>query len=52
MKNSISLEKELNLVKNFIKNEIIEEKTISDLYKYIFNSDGKRLRSKFFLFDV
>ena len=46
MKNSISLEKELNLVKNFIKNEIIEEKTISDLYKYIFNSDGKRLRAK------
>ena len=40
------IEKELNLVKKLIKNEIIEEKTISDLYKYIFNSNGKRLRAK------
>ena len=46
MKNSHSLQKELNLVKKLIKNEIIEEKTISDLYKYIFKSDGKRLRAK------
>ena len=38
--------KELNLVKKLIKNEIIEEKTISDLYKYIFNSNGKKLRAK------
>jgi octaprenyl-diphosphate synthase len=40
------IQKELNLVKKLIKNEIIEEKTISDLYKYIFNSNGKRLRAK------
>ena len=46
MKNSHSLQKELNLVKKLIKNEIIEEKTISDLYKYIFKSDGKKLRAK------
>ena len=46
MKNNLSLQKELNLVKKLIKNEIIEEKTISDLYKYIFKSDGKRLRAK------
>ena len=32
MKNSHSLQKELNLVKKLIKNEVIEEKTISDLY--------------------
>ena len=46
MKNNHSLQNELNLVKKLIKNEIIEEKTISDLYKYIFKSDGKRLRAK------
>jgi len=46
MKNSLSLQKELILVKKLIKNEVIEEKTISDLYKYIFKSDGKRLRAK------
>ena len=46
MKNTQSLQKELNLVKKLIKNEVIEEKTISDLYKYIFKSDGKRLRAK------
>jgi len=40
------IQKELNLVKKLIKNEIIEEKTISDLYKYIFNSNGKKLRAK------
>jgi len=40
------MQKELNLVKKLIKNEIIEEKTISDLYKYIFNSNGKKLRAK------
>jgi octaprenyl-diphosphate synthase len=46
MSNIRVIEKELNLVKKLIKNEIIEEKTISDLYKYIFNSNGKRLRAK------
>lgn len=46
MSSSKVIQKELNLVKKLIKNEIIEEKTISDLYKYIFNSNGKRLRAK------
>ena len=46
MSRSRVIQKELNLVKKLIKNEIIEEKTISDLYKYIFNSNGKRLRAK------
>ena len=46
MKNINSLQKELALVKKLIKDEIIEEKTISDLYKYIFKSDGKKLRAK------
>ena len=46
MSSSKVIKKELNLVKKLIKNEIIEEKTISDLYKYIFNSNGKRLRGK------
>lgn len=40
------IQKELNLVKKLIKSEIIEEKTIFDLYKYIFNSNGKKLRAK------
>ena len=46
MSSSRIIQKELNLVKKLIKNEIIEEKTISDLYKYIFNSNGKKLRAK------
>ena len=46
MNSSPVIQKELNLVKKLIKNEIIEEKTISDLYKYIFNSNGKKLRAK------
>ena len=46
MKNTDSLQKELNIVKRLIKDEVIAEKTVSDLYKYIFKSDGKRLRAK------
>ena len=46
MSSSRVIQKELNLVKKLIKKEIIEEKTISDLYKYIFNSNGKKLRAK------
>ena len=46
MKNINLLQKELNIVKRLIKDEVIAEKTISDLYKYIFKSDGKRLRAK------
>jgi len=46
MKNKNFIEKELLLVKNFIKDEIIEERSIKELYRYIFQSDGKRLRAK------
>lgn len=46
MKTNNSLQKELSLVKNLIKNEIIEEDTISELYNYIFKSNGKRLRAQ------
>ena len=46
MKNKNFIEKELLLVKNFIKDEIIEERSIKDLYRYIFQSDGKGLRAK------
>ena len=41
-----SIQKELTVVKSLIKNEIIEERTISDLYKYIFKSNGKQLRGR------
>ena len=46
MKNINSLQKEVKIVKRLIKDEVIAEKNISDLYKYIFKSDGKRLRAK------
>lgn len=46
MKTNNSLQKELSLVKNLIKNEVIEEDTISELYNYIFKSNGKRLRAQ------
>ena len=46
MKNTNSLQKELKIVKRLIKDEVIAEKNISDLYKYIFKSDGKKLRAK------
>ena len=46
MKNKNFIEKELLLVKNLIKDEIIEERSIKDLYRYIFQSDGKGLRAK------
>ena len=46
MKNKNFIEKELLLVKNLIKDEIIEERSIKELYRYIFQSDGKRSRAK------
>ena len=46
MKNINSLQKEVKIVKRLIKDEVIAEKNISDLYKYIFKSDGKKLRAK------
>ena len=46
MPNSHLIEKELIQVNNLIKNNIIEEETISNLYKYIFKTNGKQLRAK------
>jgi len=39
-----NLNKELLLVRKLLKNEIIEEEIISDLYDYIFKSSGKQIR--------
>ena len=41
-----NITKELKLVDNFIKKDLIKEKTISGLYKYIFKSEGKKIRAK------
>ena len=41
-----NISKELKLVDNFIKKDLIKEKTISGLYKYIFKSGGKKIRAK------
>ena len=41
-----NITKELKLVDNFIKKDLIKEKTISGLYKYIFKSGGKKIRAK------
>ena len=38
--------KELKLVDNFIKKDLIKEKTISGLYRYIFKSGGKKIRAR------
>ena len=41
-----NITKELELVDNFIKKDLIKEKTISGLYKYIFKSGGKKIRAR------
>ena len=41
-----NLNKELLLVRKLLKNEIIEEEIISDLYDYIFKSSGKQIRAR------
>jgi octaprenyl-diphosphate synthase len=46
MSNINLINKELKQVNNLIKKDIIKEKTISKLYKYIFRSSGKQLRAK------
>ena len=38
--------KELKLVDNFIKKDLIKEETISGLYRYIFKSGGKKIRAR------
>ena len=40
------IEKDLSKVNNLIKNNIIEEETISNLYEYIFRTNGKQLRAQ------
>ena len=41
-----NITKELKLVDNFIKKDLIKEKTISGVYKYIFKSGGKKIRAR------
>ena len=41
-----NITKELKLVDNFIKKDLIKEKTISGLYRYIFKSGGKKIRAR------
>ena len=40
------IEKDLSKVNNLIRNNIIEEETISNLYEYIFKTNGKQLRAQ------
>ena len=40
------INKELKQVNNLIRKDIIKERTVSKLYKYIFRSSGKQLRAK------
>ena len=46
MSNINLINKELKQVNNLIRKDIIKERTISKLYKYIFRSSGKQLRAK------
>ena len=46
MKINTDITKELKLVDNFIKKDLIKEKTISGLYRYIFKSGGKKIRAR------
>ena len=46
MSNINLINKELKQVNNLIKKDIIKERTVSKLYKYIFRSSGKQLRAK------
>ena len=43
-KNSIN--KDLKEVNNLLRKNIIKEKTISNLYDYIFKKNGKQLRAR------
>ena len=46
MSNINLINKELKQVNSLIRKDIIKERTISKLYKYIFRSSGKQLRAK------
>ena len=45
LKNNL-IEKDLSKVNSLIRNNIIEEETISNLYEYIFQTNGKQLRAQ------
>ena len=45
LKNNL-IEKDLSKVNSLIRNNIIEEETISNLYEYIFRKNGKQLRAQ------
>jgi len=45
LKNNL-IEKDLSKVNSLIRNNIIEEETISNLYEYIFRTNGKQLRAQ------
>ena len=46
MKSMQTTLKEVRLVEKIIKNDVVKEKTIKNLYKHIFKSNGKKIRSK------
>ena len=41
-----SIEKELYHVEKMIKADVVKEKSIKEIYKYIFKSDGKKIRAR------
>ena len=40
------IEKELYHVEKMIKADVVKEKSIKEIYKYIFKSDGKKIRAR------
>ena len=46
MKTKNIFQKELRLVESLIKKDFVKEKTISELYGYVFKSKGKKIRAK------
>ena len=40
------IEKELYHVEKMIKGDVVKEKSIKEIYKYIFKSDGKKIRAR------
>ena len=46
MKTKNTFQKELRLVESLIKKDFVKEKTISELYRHVFKSKGKKIRAK------
>ena len=46
MNKNKKISNDLKLVEKLIKKDISKEKTISGLYKYIFKSNGKKIRAR------